>query len=324
MPWRFARRSVQSTFEEVDSSNVPRIQNQKVTQQSVDKLDKELTAWCEKLPSTFKSDPKSPQQISLGAILCSSYYSALITLHRNFLPTKRKGLPNPNWASVPKAVFASRSCILLSVTTKDSIPPSHHLAFFVQALFSAAVIILLCARFATVESAARTASEEVNTALLCLSALEKAWPGAKKCKELLEELVEATRRDMRVKVPGVGRPGSVNGLVAPPPPGAESVQTVYSSYKRAAPKPGEDIKEDEAMGADEERMTKPKPKRSKSQARSMSRSISRSNRSGGARSLSRSRRPGGGSMGGTGTGQGDMELDYVPGKVDPQPVMTMY
>lgn len=173
-------------------------------------------------------------------ILCSSYYSALITLHRNFLPTKRKGAPNPNWASVPKAVFASRSCILLSLTTKDAIPRSHHLAFFVQALFSAAVIILLCARFATVESAARTASEEVNTALVCLGALEAAWPGSKKCKELLQELVEATRNDMKVQVPGVGRPGSVNGLVAPTPAGVDKVQTVYHSYKRAANEGGQE------------------------------------------------------------------------------------
>ncbi|KAG8876090.1 hypothetical protein FRB98_007465 [Tulasnella sp. 332] len=275
-------------------------ENQKITQAQVERLDKELTTWCEHLPSTFKSDPKSAQQISLGAILCSSYYSALITLHRNFLPTKRRGIPNPNWASVPKAVFASRSCILLSVTTKDSIPPSHHLAFFVQALFSAAVIILLCARFATVESAARTASDEVNTALVCLAALEKSWPGAKKCKELLEELVEAAKVDMRVKVPGVGRPGSVNGMVAPPPPGVDKVQTVYSSYKRAAPPAGDDSIVVEEEGTSEERQIRMKPRRSKSQARRPSQSRSPSGRS---HSTTRSATSSGGVT-------GDMDVEY--------------
>ncbi|KAG8893648.1 hypothetical protein FRC01_013459 [Tulasnella sp. 417] len=244
------------------------------TQAQVASLDKELTDWCERLPATFKSDPKSPQQISLGAILCSSYYSALITLHRNFLPTKRKGSPNPNWASVPKAVFASRSCILLSLTTKEAIPRSHHLAFFTQALFSAAVIILLCARFATVESAARTASEEVNTALLCLDGLEGAWPGARKCKELLQELVEATRQAMRVQVPGVGRPGSVNGLVDPTPPGVDKVQTVYNSFKRAAnegEQPAQATPEEPETGPDEKPLRKIKGKpRSKSKPRRMS------------------------------------------------------
>ncbi|KAG8963729.1 hypothetical protein FRC03_002629 [Tulasnella sp. 419] len=244
-------------------------ENVALTQANVDRLDKELTAWCEALPAVFKSDPKSPQEVSLGAILCSSYYSALIALHRNFLPTKRRGVPNPNWSSVPKAVFASRSCILLSVTTKEAISSSHYLAFFVQALFSAAVIILLCARFATVESAARTASEEVNTALICLGRLQNAWPGAKKCKELLEELVEVTRGDMRVQVPGVGRIGSVDGRVDPTPPGVESVQTVYNSFKRAVTE-GENIKVegsinttgiDPATGQPCTRKFKPRPNR---------------------------------------------------------------
>ncbi|KAG9009294.1 hypothetical protein FRB94_012240 [Tulasnella sp. JGI-2019a] len=293
-------------------------ENQKLTQARVEGLDKELTTWCEQLPSTFKSDPKSSQQISLGAILCSSYYSALITLHRNFLPTKRKGAPNPNWASVPKAVFASRSCILLSVTTKDSIPPSHHLAFFVQALFGAAVIILLCARFATVESAARTASDEVNTALVCLGTLEKAWPGAKKCKELLEELVEAAKTDMRVKVPGVGRPGSVNGMVAPPPPGVDRVQTVYSSYKRAAPPEGADA----AASGDEEteeRLIKMKPRRSKSHARRPSQSTSPAGRNRSGRSQSTTR-----SGASSGAGNVDMDVDYFIPESSPSSPVDAY
>ncbi|KAG8914061.1 hypothetical protein FRC00_000909 [Tulasnella sp. 408] len=275
------------------------------TQAQVASLDKELTDWCERLPATFKSDPKSPQQISLGAlnllhlkILCSSYYSALITLHRNFLPTKRKGSPNPNWASVPKAVFASRSCILLSLTTKEAIPRSHHLAFFTQALFSAAVIILLCARFATVESAARTASEEVNTALVCLDGLDGAWPGARKCKELLQELVEATRQAMRVQVPGVGRPGNVNGLVDPTPPGVEKVQTVYNSFKRAAnegEQPAEAPPEEPEAGPDEKQPRKIKGKpRSKSKPRRQSDS------------------PSPPSTNGSGNASiGDMDMDYL-------------
>lgn len=40
-------------------------------QASVDRLDKALTEWCEKLPAPFKSNPQTSQQVSLGAILCS-------------------------------------------------------------------------------------------------------------------------------------------------------------------------------------------------------------------------------------------------------------
>lgn len=103
---------------------------------------------------------------------------------------------------------------------------------------------------------------EVTTALGCLAALEDKWPGAKKCRELLEELVDATVKDMRVQissfsptpsseskiVPGVGRKGAVDGKVAATPAGVEKVQTVYSSFKRTANHaehdgPEEDLKE---------------------------------------------------------------------------------
>lgn len=40
-------------------------------QTSVDRLDRLLTEWCDKLPAPFKSNPQTSQQVSLGAILCS-------------------------------------------------------------------------------------------------------------------------------------------------------------------------------------------------------------------------------------------------------------
>lgn len=40
-------------------------------QASVDRLDRLLTEWCDKLPAPFKSNPQTSQQVSLGAILCS-------------------------------------------------------------------------------------------------------------------------------------------------------------------------------------------------------------------------------------------------------------
>lgn len=46
-------------------------------QASVDRLDKVLTEWCEKLPAPFKSNPQTSQQVSLGAILCSCTFFQL-------------------------------------------------------------------------------------------------------------------------------------------------------------------------------------------------------------------------------------------------------
>ncbi|KAF8609200.1 hypothetical protein BDV93DRAFT_432103 [Ceratobasidium sp. AG-I] len=165
---------------------------------SVDRLDAQLNAWCEELPDSFKSNPSTPQQVSLGAILCSTYYAILITLHRNFLPTRRNVRLswNPSSHSVGKAVGAARSCIFLAQSIKDVIPRSHSIAFFIQYLFSAAVIVLLCLMHATDEGAAQTALAEVDACLECLSSLEEAWPGAKRCKELLQELQTAAKDTM--------------------------------------------------------------------------------------------------------------------------------
>ncbi|KAG8747233.1 hypothetical protein FRC10_001849 [Ceratobasidium sp. 414] len=167
-------------------------------QYTVDRLDAQLNAWCEELPDAFKSHPSTPQQVSLGAILCSTYYAILITLHRNFLPTRRNVRLswNPSSHSVGKAVGAARSCIFLAQSIKDVIPRSHCIAFFIQYLFSAAVIVLLCLMHATDEGAAQTALTEVDACLECLASLEDAWPGAKRCKELLGELQNAAKDTM--------------------------------------------------------------------------------------------------------------------------------
>ncbi|KAG9085781.1 hypothetical protein FRC06_003455, partial [Ceratobasidium sp. 370] len=167
-------------------------------QYTVDRLDAQLNAWCEELPDTFKSSPSTPQQVSLGAILCSTYYAILITLHRNFLPTRRNVRLswNPASHSVGKAVGAARSCIFLAQSIKDVIPRSHSIAFFIQYLFSAAVIVLLCLMHATDEGAAQTALGEVDACLECLASLEDAWPGAKRCKELLRDLQSAAKGTM--------------------------------------------------------------------------------------------------------------------------------
>ncbi|KZS97989.1 hypothetical protein SISNIDRAFT_481858 [Sistotremastrum niveocremeum HHB9708] len=165
-------------------------------QSSVDSLDQQLDEWCENLPPCFKLGSYTEQQIAMGAVLCSSWYAVRITLHRNFLPIKRnQRVPSPS--SISKAVSAARSCILLAPSIKHVIPPSHHLAFYIQYLFSSAVIILLWAIHATEEGAAAQAMSEANKCLDALEGLESVWPGTKKCKELLSELAKTTTETMK-------------------------------------------------------------------------------------------------------------------------------
>ncbi|KAF9057367.1 fungal-specific transcription factor domain-containing protein [Panaeolus papilionaceus] len=156
-------------------------------QKIVESLDNELTKWCDDLPPVFKSQSQTNEQVSMGAVLCSHYYSILTTLHRNLLPVKRDHLVTPK--STIKAVSSARSCIRLAPSMRHVVPPSHHLAFFIQHLFSSAVIVLLYAMHASDPRAASAAMEEAKSTLQALESWEGQWPGARKCKELLIDLI---------------------------------------------------------------------------------------------------------------------------------------
>ncbi|KAF9449897.1 hypothetical protein P691DRAFT_811456 [Macrolepiota fuliginosa MF-IS2] len=156
-------------------------------QTTVESLDNELAKWCDDLPQGFKSQSETDEQVSMGAVLCSHYYCIVTTLHRNFIPVRRDQLVTPK--STAKAVSSARSCIRLAPSMKHVVPPSHHLAFFIQNLFSSAVILLLYAMHSTDTRAANQAMEEAKSTLAALEAWEGHWPGARKCKELLIDLV---------------------------------------------------------------------------------------------------------------------------------------
>jgi hypothetical protein len=157
-------------------------------QRTVESLDNELTKWCDDLPIVFKSQSQTDEQVSMGAVLCSHYYSVLTTLHRNLLPVKRD---QPVTAkSTVKAVSSARSCIRLAPSMKHVVPPSHHIAFFIQHLFSSTVILLLYAMHVSEPRAASAAMEEAKSSLTALESWVGIWPGARKCKELLIELTD--------------------------------------------------------------------------------------------------------------------------------------
>ncbi|KAI0959822.1 hypothetical protein AcW1_004536 [Taiwanofungus camphoratus] len=175
---------------------------------SVESLDKALTKWCDDLPAVFKSRPMTEQQVSMGAVLCSHYYSILTTLHRNFLPVRRDQLVAPR--STTKALQTARACIRLAPSIRNVVPPSHHLAFFIQNLFSSAVIILLYAMHTAEPASSQTAMDEATSCLSVLESWEGHWPGARKCKELLEDLTATARDAIRTAASGQANGASVS------------------------------------------------------------------------------------------------------------------
>lgn len=172
---------------------------------SVDSLDRALDKWCNDLPIVFKSGPVTDKQVSMAAVLCTHYYSILTTLHRNFLPVKADQPVHPR--STARAVSTARACLRLAPSIRNVVPPSHHLAFFIQTLFSSAVIILLYAMHTTDPGASRTAMEEAKTCLGFLETWEGSWPGARKCKELLEDLIGTASEAINAVVTGQAQAG---------------------------------------------------------------------------------------------------------------------
>ncbi|KAI0316712.1 fungal-specific transcription factor domain-containing protein [Amylostereum chailletii] len=160
-------------------------------QQDVEALDKELTQWLDDLPPVFKTHMVNERQVSMGAVLSSHYYSVLTALHRNLLPVTKDQPIAPR--SAAKAVSSARTCIRLAPFIKNVVPPSHHLAFFIQHLFSCAVIVLLYAMHVSDEHAANAALDEAQICLPALESWEGLWPGARKCRELLSELMATAR-----------------------------------------------------------------------------------------------------------------------------------
>ncbi|KAG6855066.1 hypothetical protein C0991_005995 [Blastosporella zonata] len=187
-------------------------------QRTVESLDTELTKWCDDLPAVFKSQCETEEQVSMGAVLCSHYYSILTTLHRNLLPVKRDQ-PQPVTAkSTIKAVSSARSCIRLAPSMKHVVPPSHHLAFFIQHLFSSAVILLLYAMHASDPRATSTAMDEARSSLAALESWEGQWPGARKCKDLLLELTETATQAVSKSAKQHSTPVGIPSNTVPTPP----------------------------------------------------------------------------------------------------------
>ena len=192
---------------------------------TVEALDHALNNWCEDLPKVFKSNPTTEKQVSMAAVLCSHYYSILTTLHRNFIPVKGEQPSAPR--STAKAVSTARACVRLAPSIKNVVPPSHHLAFFIQNLFSSAVIILLYAMHTTEPQASQAALDEARSCLAVLESWEGHWPGARKCKELLDDLTAKASEAIRSAANGLPR-GSTSEASSYGPSGT-SAQSPSSS-----------------------------------------------------------------------------------------------
>lgn len=180
-------------------------------QRSVESIDKELTKWYDDLPVEFKSEQVDGKQHSMSAILFAHYNSIRTTLHRRTFLLFGGSISSK---STTQAIFSARSFVRLARLINDDIrrsryiiPFSHHLAFFVQHLFSSAVIILFEAVLMPNSKAASTTMEEGRSCLSDLESWEVYWPGARRCRELLTDLTAIADDVIKVAASGIDSSG---------------------------------------------------------------------------------------------------------------------
>ncbi|ORY26678.1 fungal-specific transcription factor domain-domain-containing protein [Naematelia encephala] len=177
-------------------------------QNTINKLDKLLREWLAKdVPSKYKDNSATRPIQLLSAVQSNSYFAVLITLHRNFLPSSPdfpRPRPPPGSQSLAHCVDAARSVIHVAGQQRVLLPPTHHLAVACQFLWTSAVVLLLCEVQARDQVVIETVASQVESARRSLQALEPAWPGARKLKELLNE-VEGRAKDVVVNPVHVGK-----------------------------------------------------------------------------------------------------------------------
>ena len=149
-------------------------------------------------PAKYKDPPsravRSVQIVS--AVLSNAYFAVLLTLHRNFLPSN-PDYPRPkapsNSQSLSRLVDVARSSIHVLAQQPVMIPPSHHLAAACHNLWSSAVILLLCEVQSRDHIINASVGSSVESCRQTLQALEPAWPGSRKLKELLNDVEARTK-----------------------------------------------------------------------------------------------------------------------------------
>jgi hypothetical protein len=138
----------------------------------------------------------------MSAVLSNSYFSILITLHRNLLPSN-PGYPRPkppaSSQSLAHCVEAARSAIYVASRSTVLVPVSHHIAVFCQYLWSSAVILLLCEVRAKEQLILDAVGAQVESCHHSLQALEPVWPGCHKLQGLLTD-VESRAKQVRANV----------------------------------------------------------------------------------------------------------------------------
>ncbi|RFU30449.1 hypothetical protein B7463_g5885, partial [Scytalidium lignicola] len=142
--------------------------------------------------------PKQIKTATTGTMLAerhislSSYYSAVILLHRVFMPHPHRQSPLESSQAQIRCAKAATDCIHGSSDFLRSVPAGHYHVLHGQNVFVGAIVLMQCIRGSNDQMYTDIALHDVEMALQTLQSLESSWKGARKCKGIVEEYLDLT------------------------------------------------------------------------------------------------------------------------------------
>ncbi|KAK6064982.1 hypothetical protein SCUP515_11457 [Seiridium cupressi] len=151
-----------------------------------------LQTWAKDMVPPHIKTAKSGTLLAEKHIALSSFFSAVMLLHRAFIRNPHRPSPLAGSQAQLKSTKAATDCIRGTAEFFQCVPKSHFMVFHGQYVFVSALILLSCVRWSDDPKFVYQALRDVEEAMQVLQGLEPSWKGAKKCRGTVEEYLEFT------------------------------------------------------------------------------------------------------------------------------------
>ncbi|KAH8646772.1 fungal-specific transcription factor domain-containing protein [Xylariales sp. PMI_506] len=151
-----------------------------------------LQTWAKDMVPTHIKTARSGIALAQKHVALSSFFSAVMLLHRVFIRNPHRPSPLAGSQAQLKSAKAATDCIRGTAQFIQCVPKSHFLVFHGQYVFVSALILLSCIRWSDDPKFVYSALKDVELAMEALQGLEGSWKGAKKCHSTVEEYLDFT------------------------------------------------------------------------------------------------------------------------------------
>ncbi|KAJ9138379.1 hypothetical protein NKR23_g8533 [Pleurostoma richardsiae] len=151
-----------------------------------------LQTWAKDMVPPQIKTAKSGTLLAEKHVALSSFFSAVMLLHRVFIGNPHRPSPLAESQAQMKSAKAATDCIRGTAEFLQSVPRSHYVVFHGQYVFVGAIVLLHCIRRSDDPKFVYSALKDVELAMEALRSLEGFWRGARKCRATVEEYLDFT------------------------------------------------------------------------------------------------------------------------------------